>query len=268
MKRASRCTRASSARSRSSWISCRTNPGSVGTAANRSIAPCASGRSVSRPLRSRASTRTVVAGAPYIGPPSANAFSRAARDSWIASSRSPARAFSLAKTVSMTLAAGKVKRSCNAASRAVARRARPASLWGPSWTMSERPCTHRAQVSVKSSPDRSEISSSSAVSCRAAASGSNNPLGMVLKYLKNRISARIVASNARTIVAASSISRLQPGSPSPHRAHPRSTIAAANGEPRMRFPLDGSPSARSIMRCANRRVSASLPVWSLTTTGA
>ena len=115
-------------------------------------------------------------GGPAFRPPEANSISTAARESSIAPSRSPARIFSLAKMVSTIAVAIMVKRSCTAASRAAASRRNPRRV-------SREPCredmprTYRAQASVKLSPDRSAISSSSAVSCSAAASGTTRRWG-------------------------------------------------------------------------------------------
>ena len=92
---------ASSARIRSVQMLYRTIPGSISTAANRSIADCASWISRSIPRCSKASTRTLVAiGTNITPPPSISSFTTA-RDSSMAPSRSPCSARSCATKVSI-----------------------------------------------------------------------------------------------------------------------------------------------------------------------
>ena len=76
--------------------------------------------------------------------------------------------------------------------------------------------------------------------------------------------ASVKASALRAITKASSRSSRHPQRPNHHRAVPRRPSAAASGDPTMRLPFVGSPSAHSMVASDHRNTSISSPVSALT----
>ena len=114
------------------------------------------------------------------------------------------------------------------------------------------------------SPDCNAISSDSDVDEMSSASGTmaSFPVAPANLYTCARIR-QSVASNDRAIAMPRSISARHPGWPKSIADAPLKVMAQASGDPMRTFPMTGSPSARSIMRWANRWLSTAFPASKL-----
>ena len=233
-----------------------TRPSSAGAAANRSIAASASATSPSVPRSSSVSTRTPVAGMPHASSrPSRNRWSTAARMSGMASSRSPRRALSRA---TYTLTIGNSHRLCPrrrntslTSASSFCPRSRSAAVWRCTSASAQR---HPGEANARSSPDRSAIRRASSISRiadrRAPARQPVSP-GVDLgddRGVGHGVGAAGHGQAVPQVVAPSGTTQAITGNSPLAKAN-------ANGDPKMKLPLDGSPSARSMTLCDHRSTS-------------
>jgi len=127
---------------------------------------------------------------------------------------------------------------------------------------SARPSAYRAWPSVKSSADRSAICTASSMSSSAALSASSAPTHIPDPYVKAMTIAWVVGSISRDMAAATGRAGSTSASVRPMDAPPSARIAWANasGDPMMKLPLVGSPSASSMTLCDQRATTACSPV--------
>ena len=190
-------------------------------------------------------------------PPESKRSSSTARDSSIAPSRSPDLAFSCAVWTSTTGTTVKLYRPWRAMSRTCASSSQPRSRSGPSRWTRVTPRANRAMCSASSSPDRSAIASASAVA-QGGRIGQQRPNG-------NREKVRVEITQVRvervdgTAIATACGSRLASRESQAPPGGAANAIAVLSGDPKIRLPLVGSPSAKSMTRCANRRASIISP---------